>query len=161
MRQYEFNNLPFTLLPQEEDTGSVLHPIISDLVFTPAGSFDVTNITLMTTGTFVLIAIIIFIICFKCDRLRLSSWQLLTGCWEKFFTCVTSRSFRAKRDNRRLRRECEVRRQEISENLQDLELFNRALNHHPNISRSASALDRIRPHTVTFQPEGSVISLQD
>ena len=103
MRQYEFNNLPFTLLPQEEDTGSVLHPIISDLVFTPAGSFDVTNITLLSTGTFVLLAIIIFIICFKCDRLRSSSWQLLTGCWEKFFMCVTSRSFRAKRDNRRLR----------------------------------------------------------
>jgi hypothetical protein len=58
LQEYSFDNLPRSILEDDEDSQSVLHPILDALVINPAGNISVEKVSLLTCGT-----LIFFLLC--------------------------------------------------------------------------------------------------
>ena len=54
MHDYDFDNLPRSILQQDEISQAVIHPVVDTLVLDQAGNISIQKMSLLTTGTVVL-----------------------------------------------------------------------------------------------------------
>jgi hypothetical protein len=58
LNKYSFDNLPRSILEDDEDNKFVLHPILDSLIISPAGNISVEKVSLLTCGT-----LLFFLLC--------------------------------------------------------------------------------------------------
>ena len=162
MQDFAFDNLPATHLEQDTPDQAIFHPIIDSIVLTPAGTYDSTNITLMSGTTIFLIAFCCLGCCYKFQSYREGSWNLLKKMGTSIYNCFTTQRCRTIKENRALQKECDRKREQIVKNLNDIELFQRTINSQgTHLSSSTPALDGVDRRGVTFHPSASLTSLQE
>lgn len=162
MNDFEFDNLPATHLEQSAPDQVVFHPIIDSIVLTPAGTYDSTNISVISGTTILLIALFCLGCCYKSQSYREGSWNFLQKMGTSIYHCFTTKRCRTIRENKALQKECDKKRNQIVKNLNDIELFQRTINSQgTHLSSSTPALDSVDRRGVTYHPTASLTSLQE
>lgn len=162
MNDFEFDNLPATHLEQSAPDQVVFHPIIDSIVLTPAGTYDSTNISVISGTTILLIALFCLGCCYKSQSYREGSWNFLQKMGTSIYHCFTTKRCRTIRENKALQKECDKKRKQIVKNLNDIELFQRTINSQgTHLSSSTPALDSVDRRGVTYHPTASLTSLQE
>jgi hypothetical protein len=70
MNDYDFDNLPRSILQQDEISPAVIHPIIDALVIDPAGNISIQKVSLLTAGT-----ITFFFLCCACGLYKYKTFR--------------------------------------------------------------------------------------
>ena len=162
MQDFAFDNLPATHLEQDTPDQAIFHPLIDSIVLTPAGTYDSTNITLISGTTIFLIVLCCLGCCYKFQSYREGSWNLLQKMGTSIYHCFTTQRCRTIKENKALQKECDRKRNQIVKNLNDIELFQRTINSQgTHLSSSTPALDGVDRRGVTFHPSASLTSLQE
>ena len=127
MKDYQFNNLPLSSLIEDEEMTSFLHPVIHNIVYDEAGNFEVARISLLTIGSFLAVILSCFVCCWKCPGY--GTWWLnkLKSFGTSLYECITTQTWRKKKENLKLKKEITQKKKQIRENLEDLQLVNEAL----------------------------------
>ena len=125
--QYTFGNIPSSFLPMETPQENILPEAIHQIIFTEAGNINVQGISLFTSGTVLFILCSCAACCYKCERYR-EFWKI----WvkkgvNKIYTCLTSEKFRIKKENVKMRKDIEIKKETIRKNLEDIKLYNQAI----------------------------------
>ena len=123
MQDFALDNLPATHLDEDTPDQAIFHPIIDSILLTPAGTYNSTNITLISGSTIFLIAICCLGCCYKFKSYREGSWKLLQTMGTRIYHCFTTQRCRTVKENKALQKECERKREQIVKNLKDIELF--------------------------------------
>ena len=125
--QYTFGNLPSSFLPLETPQENFLPNAIHQVVFTEAGSINVQGISLFTSGTILFLLCSCAACCFKCEGYR-NCWKIwVKKVANKIYTCVTSEGFRLKKENVKIKKDIEIKKETIRQNLEDLRLYKEAI----------------------------------
>ena len=148
MSDYTFGNIPLSYMPTEVPQENFLPPVIHEIVFTEAGNVNVQSISLFTSGTVIFILLLCGCCCYKFENFRNFWKKWITALLQRIYKCFTSETFRTKRENAKMRREIEIKKEAIRKNLEDINLFNRAMGdspaNHMEDSSSAISLDHNR-----------------
>ena len=131
MDDYKFANIPLSYMPNEALQNQFLHPVIHDIVYTQAGDLNVQIISIFTSGTIITIFLLCGFCCYKFENYRTCCKKWIMTLLQKIYSCFTSQTFRTKRENARMRQEIEIKKEAIRKNLEDINLFNQAMNDLP------------------------------
>ena len=165
MNDFQFDNLPSTHLDQSVPDQVVFHPLLDSIILNPAGTYNVTNVSLISGSSLFLILLCCLACCYKFPAYRESSWNFVQKMGTNLYNCVTTKRCRTIRENKALKKEVDKKRSQIVQNLNDIELFQRQINiQGTHRSNSTPALDNVegrRNLGVTFHPTASLSSLQE
>ena len=53
LNEYSFDNLPKSILQEDDQNQSIIHPVLDALVLSPAGQVSIEKVSLLTFGTMV------------------------------------------------------------------------------------------------------------
>ena len=123
LNEYSFDNLPKSILQEDDEDQSIIHPVVDALILSPAGQVSIQKVSLLTFGT-----VACFLICcagciYKSEKFRNCLWEFFRGCGSKLYTCVTSEKYRAMKENKLLKKGMEEQKAKIRENINDLNLL--------------------------------------
>ena len=123
LANYDFDNMPRTILESEEEIPAIFHPIVDPIILDQAGNISIQKVSLLTTGTFIVILLVCSAALYKCDNYRNAIWKLIMTCWNKLYECCTTQNMRTVRENAKLKKEVSVKRAKIRENISDLQMM--------------------------------------
>jgi hypothetical protein len=164
LSEYNFDNMPRTILQSEDEMPAVFHPVIDPIILDQAGNISVQKISLLTSGSIIFILLVCIAALYKCDKYRNAVWKMLTVCWNKLYLCCTTENQRTVRENKRLKKEVSVKRARIRENISDLQLMqtleksleeNNRQKSLPNLTNSIQMEDMKRKHNLELDHLGA------
>ena len=164
LSNYDFDNMPRTILQSEEEVPAIFHPIIDPIILDQAGNISIQKVSLLTSGTIIFILLICIAALYKCDKYRNAVWKMITMCWNKLYLCCTTENIRTVRENKRLKKEVSVKRARIRENISDLQLMqtleksleeNNRQKSLPNLTNSIQMEDMKRKHNLELDHLGA------
>ena len=147
--QYTFGNLPASFLPLETPDENFLPEVIHQVVFTEAGNVNVQTVSLFTSGTILFVLCSCAASCYRCKGYR-TCWKIwVESVAKRIYNCATTEGFRLKKENIKIKKEIETKKENIRQNLEDLRLYKEAIGpkHLPPTSMEN------QPGTVTISPE--------
>ena len=100
-------------MPTEAPQEQFLPPAIHEIVFTQAGNVNVQNISLFTSGTVISILLLCGCCCYKFENFRNFWKKWITALLQRIYKCFTSQTFRTKRENAKMRREIEIKKEPL------------------------------------------------
>ena len=77
MSSYNFMNIPVKSVEEDDSLVSAIHPLIDDIIFTPAGDISIGSASLLTGGTLLLGLCCCSVCCLLCPACRQC---ILSGC---------------------------------------------------------------------------------
>merc|ERR1712237_198833 len=103
IREYEFSNID--LLPEEKEPRlTILHPVIERFFYEETGQLNIQNTSLVGTGMFLLIAIIIGPCCWKVACFREGTFSMIKKIHSALYELCTTERFRLKKENDQLKK---------------------------------------------------------
>ena len=123
MNDYDFDNLPRSILQQDESSQAVIHPVIDTLVLDQAGNISIQKISLLTSGTVIFFLVVCGCALYKFDKFRGAIWNFGKDIIDKMYKCFTTENHRNIKENRKLKKEVAIKKAQIRENINDLQLI--------------------------------------
>ena len=169
LQEYTFDNLPRSILQEDDQSQSVLHPILDALIISPAGQVSVEKVSILTCGTLVFLLLCCPGCLYKHKKFRDCLWNSLTLIGSKIYTCVTTEKHRTEKENDILRKGLAEQKAKIRENINDLNLMTsleRSLLNNaqrlslPNISRAVQFEDSSMAPQIEFDHLGAQAGTQ-
>ena len=163
MNEYNFDNLPKSILQEGTESQAVFHPILDSLILSPAGQISIEKVSSLTAGT-----VIFFLLCcagclYKFKGFRTCLWNTGVTTVSKIYNCATTKSHRTKRENKLLKKEMASQKQKIRENISDLQLMSQLekslanttqRSSLPNISKSVQIENNSMKPQIEMEPLG-------
>ena len=104
MDDFNFDNLPKTVLDEDSPELSVYHPYIDPLILNEAGQISLEKISGLTVGTFLILSFFMIICLWKFPTVRGFLYDNLVKCGHTFYNCITTKSHRLKKENLALKK---------------------------------------------------------
>jgi hypothetical protein len=123
MHDYDFDNLPRSILQQDEISQAVIHPVIDTLVLDQAGNISIQKVSLLTTGTVILFFMVCVCALYKYESFRMGLWNFGKTIISKLYNCATTENHRNMKENKNLKKEVAIKKAQIRENINDLQLI--------------------------------------
>merc|ERR1712074_67337 len=106
---FNFDNLPKTVLDEIDQELSIYHPIIDNLILDEAGQVSVEKVSALTGGTMVIIFLFIAICLWKCPAIRGFLYDNSIKCGQGCYTCFTTKTIRLRRENKKIKKEMHLK----------------------------------------------------
>jgi hypothetical protein len=123
MEEYDFDNMPRSILQQDDITQAVIHPVIDTLVLDQAGNISIQKISLLTSGTVIFFLIVCGCALYKFEKFRMAVWNFGKTIISKLYNCATTEHHRNMKENEKLKKEVAIKKAQIRENINDLQLI--------------------------------------
>ena len=127
MGSYTFMNVNTDKEMNDDDLVSLVHPVIDEFLFTPAGNIDIGNADLLTGGTVLFGICCCGICCCLCPPCRQCILAICSGMCSCLYKKVTSKTYRLKKENKEMRNENEQSRKSLEESVKEYTLVRKAL----------------------------------
>ena len=105
MDEYQFDNLPRSILQDDDTSQFILHPILDTLLISPAGNISIEKVSLLTAGTLVFFLLCCSACLYKYKGLRDCLYKTIRLMGTKIYECFTTKSHRTKKENKILRKD--------------------------------------------------------
>jgi hypothetical protein len=164
LTEYNFDNMPRSILQRDEEEPAVFHPAIDPLILDQAGNISIQKISLLTSGTIIFILFVCICALYKFDKFRGAIWTMGKVCWDKIYLCFTTENHRNVRENKKLKKEVAVKKARIRENINDLQLMqsleksleeNNRQKSLPNLTRSIQMEEMPKRHNLELDHVGA------
>ena len=96
MDEYQFDNLPRSILEDDDTSQFILHPILDTLIISPAGNISIEKVSLLTAGTLVFFLLCCSACLYKYKGLRDCLYKTIRLMGAKIYECFTTKSHRTK-----------------------------------------------------------------
>ena len=123
MHEYDFDNLPRSILQQDEISQAVIHPVIDALVIDQAGNISIQKVSLLTAGTVIFFFMVCVCALYKYKSFRMALWNFGKTIISKLYNCATTENHRNMKENKHLKKEVANKKAQIRENISDLQLI--------------------------------------
>ena len=127
MGDYTFMNVNTDNEMNDDDLVSVVHPVIDEFLFTPAGDIEIGNAAILTGGTVLFGICCCGICCCLCPPCRQCILAICSGMCSCLYKKVTSKTYRLKKENKEMRNENEQSRKSLEESVKEYTLVRKAL----------------------------------
>ena len=150
--EYSFDNLPKSILEEDDQVQSVVHPVLDAILLTPAGQVSVEKISILSFSTVLFISVCCGACLYKSQRYRNCLWEAIKKFGAKLYNCFTSKTYRAKKENKLLKKGVEQAKNKIRENIHDLNLLTSLEKNLVNVSQTSSLPELSRAVTYEDRP---------
>ena len=123
MNDYKFSNLPHSFLGTKPEDQSIFHPIVDQMILTPAGELSPAKVGGISSFFILLIGICCTLCIWKFPAYRNLLVEGVNTIWTGCYHCVTSNTYREKKENIKLKQNVQDKKQELLKNINDFNII--------------------------------------